>query len=85
MIDLADDLDKEIKNMLELIRDTQQNWIGPASIEYQRHFINLTGDILDTKTSMYGVANDIKSIATRIQQEDERQAELARQMLSGGD
>lgn len=82
MSELSGDLDKEIKNLDNLLSSVRSNWKGPASTAFQNHLSILIADMRQTKYSMSSVSSTIKNVATRIQQEDERQAELARQLAA---
>ena len=80
MSNLSGELDSEIKKLDELLTSVRSNWKGPASTAFQNHLSILIADMRQTKYSMSSVSSTIKNVATRIQQEDERQAELARQL-----
>ena len=77
---LSDDLDREIQKMENMLDTIGVNWKGPASTAYQNHLKILIADLRKTKYSMSSVSSTIKNVAIKIQQEDERQAELARQL-----
>lgn len=79
---LSGDLDKEIRNLESISTSVGGNWKGPASQAFQRHLTILVADMKQTKYSMSSVSSTIKNVATRIQQEDEKQAELARQLAA---
>lgn len=77
---LSGDLDREIQKIENILNSIGSNWKGPASTAYQNHLKLLIADMRKTKYSMSSVSSTIKNVATRIQQEDERQAQLARQL-----
>lgn len=77
---LSVDLDREIQRLDSILTSLQSNWRGPASTAFQNHLILLIADLRKTKYSMSSVSTTIKNVATRIRQEDERQAELARKL-----
>lgn len=79
---LSGDLDREIQKLENMLNSVGSNWKGPASTAYQNHLKLLIADMRKTKYSMSSVSSTIKNVATRIQQEDERQAELARQLAA---
>lgn len=79
---LSGDLDREIQKLESILNSVRTNWKGPASTAYQNHFTILIADMRKTKYSMSSVSSTIKNVATKIQQEDERQAELARQLAA---
>lgn len=75
---LSTDLDREVRSLENILTNIRSDWKGPASIAFQKHLTILIADMKQTKYSMSSVSSTIKNVATRIQQEDERQAELAR-------
>lgn len=77
---LSDDLSKEIQKLENVLDSIRLNWKGPASTAYQNHLTLLIGDMKKTKASMSDVSSTIRNVATRIQREDEQQAELARRL-----
>lgn len=79
---LSGDLDREIQKLDNILNSVRSNWKGPASVAYQNHLTLLIADMRKTKYSMSSVSSTIKNVATRIQEEDERQAELARQLVA---
>ncbi|MBQ8002167.1 MAG: WXG100 family type VII secretion target [Clostridia bacterium] len=83
MSNLAGDLSSEIRKLEGMLSDVRSNWKGPASEAYQRQLSNLIADMKRTKSKMTGVSSTIKSVARRIQAEDERAAERARKLNSG--
>jgi WXG100 family type VII secretion target len=78
--DLSGDLDREIQKLENILNSVESSWKGPASTAYQNHLKILIADMRKTKYSMSSVSSTIINVATRIQQEDERQAELATQL-----
>ena len=79
---LSGDLDREIQKLDSILSSVRSNWRGPASTAFQNQLTLLIADLKKTKYSMSSVSSTIKNVATRIQQEDERQAELARQLAA---
>ena len=79
---LSSDLDREIQKLDNILNSVRSNWKGPASTAYQNHLTLLIADMRKTKDSMSSVSSTIKNVANRIQQEDEHQAELARQLAA---
>ncbi len=80
--DQASDLNREIQKLEQILRSIQSSWKGPASTAYQNHLTLLIADMRKTKSSMTSVSSTIKNVAVRIKNEDERQAELARQLAN---
>lgn len=83
MNNLSSDLSAEIRRLENMLNDVKSNWKGPASDAYQRQLISLINAMQRTKNKMSEVSSTIKSVARRIQDEDERAAERARRLLSG--
>lgn len=83
---LADDLNREIRTLENLLADVKNNWRGPASEAYQKQLLMLIADMKTTKFDMTSLSSTIKNTASKIQSEDERLAEQAEQQLfsSGG-
>jgi len=79
---LSGDLEREIKKLENILTNVRGNWKGPASQAFQRHLTILIADMKQTKYSMSSVSSTIKNVATTIHREDERQAELARQLAA---
>ena len=79
---LANDLNREVQKLESILSTIQSGWKGPASTAYQNHLNLLIADMRQTGGSMSSVASTIKSVAWQIQQEDERQAELAKQLAA---
>lgn len=77
---LSSDLGGEIQKLENILTSIGSNWKGPASTAYQKHLSLLISDLRKTKRSMSDVASTIHDVATKIQREDERQAELAAQL-----
>lgn len=77
---LSSDFDREIQKLQDILDSVRTNWKGPASTAYQNHLTLLIADMKKTKYAMSSVSTTIKNVAVKIQQEDERQAELARQL-----
>ncbi len=79
---LSADLDREIAKLEAILTTVNTNWKGPASRTFQNHLRLLIADMKTTKHEMSSVSTTIQNVATRIQQEDERLAEIARQQLA---
>ncbi|MBR4357542.1 MAG: WXG100 family type VII secretion target [Butyrivibrio sp.] len=79
---LSSDLDREIRKLDSMLNASRSSWIGPAATAYYNHLTLLIADMKKTKYSMSSVSSTIKNVATRIQREDERQAELARRLAA---
>lgn len=77
---LSGNLEQEIQKLDRILTSVKSNWKGPASTEFQNHLVLLITDMKETKSSMLNISSTIRGVATEIQQEDERQAELARQL-----
>lgn len=79
---LSDDLNREIRRLEEILTSSKNVWKGPASNAYQINLKRLVDDMKQTKYDMSNISSVIISTATRIQKEDERQAELARKLAA---
>ena len=79
MNDLASDLNREIRVLEDLLTSIKNEWKGPGSEAYQAQLVRLINDMKSTKSQMANVTSTIKSVARRIQAEDERLARLAAQ------
>ena len=77
---LSEDLDREIRKLNDILNSTKSDWKGPASTTFQNHLSLLIDDMKNTKKSMANVSSTIKYIAREIREEDEREAELAREL-----
>lgn len=75
--DLSDDLNREIAKLEELLSSVRSSWQGPASEAYQNQLLALITDMKTTKYNMSRVSSTIKTVANKIQNEDERLAEIA--------
>lgn len=84
MNNLSYNLNSEIQKLDNIINEIRSNWNGPASNAYQRQLDKLIADMKRTKSKMEDVAGTIGNVARRIQQEDERAAERAKKLSSGG-
>lgn len=80
MNDLSCDLSREISKLENVLNDVRANWKGPASETYQRQLVNLISSMKNTRKRMSNVSSTIKSVANRIQREDERAAEMANKL-----
>ncbi len=80
MNNLSGDLSSEIRRLENMLSEARSNWKGPASETFQRQLSNLIGDMKNTKSKMSSVSSTIKSVARRIQAEDERAAERAKKL-----
>lgn len=79
MQNLSSDLNTEIRKLEDLLSHIKREWKGPASEAFQKELIELIADMKSTKYSMSSVSSTIKSVANRIQREDERLAALLAQ------
>lgn len=84
MNNLSSNLNSEIRKLDNMLNEIKSNWKGPASSAYQLQLNRLIIDMKQTKGKMEAVAGTIKTVARRIQQEDERAAERAKKLSSGG-
>lgn len=80
MGNLSGDLSSEIRKLENMLSEARSVWKGPASETFQRQLGNLITDMKSTKSKMSGVSSTIKSVAKRIQSEDERAAERAKKL-----
>lgn len=74
MHDLSLELGSEITKMEDLLALIKSNWCGPASQVFQNQLVLLIADMRNTKNGMTSVSNQIKNVADKIQNEDERLA-----------
>lgn len=84
MDDLSYNLNSEIRKLDNMLNELRSKWEGPASNAYQRQLDKLIADMKRTKSKMEDVAGTIGNVARRIQLEDERAAERAKKLSSGG-
>ena len=80
--DLSDELRREKDNLNNILTSIGRDWEGPASTVYKNKLSSLVYNVENTKNSMSSASGTIRSIATRIRQEDERQAEMASQLAA---
>ncbi len=80
MKDLSDDLDREIRALENTLEQIRLHWLGPAATEFKKHLRVLIADLKVTKNNMSRVSSTINNVAVRYKQEEERQAELAKQL-----
>lgn len=77
---LSYELGREIQQLEGILADVKANWVGPASQTYQKQLLMLIADMKSTKFKMSSVSSTIKNVANRIQREDERLAELSKNL-----
>lgn len=84
MNNLGNNLNSEIRKLDNMLNEIKSNWNGPASNAYQRQLDKLVVDMKRTRGKMVDIAGTIGNVARRIQLEDERAAERAKKLSSGG-
>lgn len=77
---LSYELGREIQQLEGILADVKSNWTGPASQAYQKQLLMLIADMKSTKFKISSVSSTIKNVANRIQREDERLAELSKNL-----
>lgn len=77
---LAGNLNNEIKRLESFQQDIKSNWQGSASDTFLRQTNLLLEDLKKTKYKTANLSSRIKSIALRIQKEDELAVKRARQL-----
>lgn len=77
---LSEDVSRDILRLQGILDSARINWKGPASSAFQNHLTILIADLKNTKYSMSSVSTTIQTVANRLKEEDERQAELALQL-----
>ena len=78
--DLSSELSREISKLENMMNDVNSNWKGPASDTYQKQLSKLISSMKNTKSKMASVSQTIKTVAKRIQTEDEKAAEKAKKL-----
>ena len=78
----ARQLESEIKKLETLLHSIGSRWEGPASVEYRKKISKLITNMRNTKNDMSNAASLIKNVANKIKREDEKQAELARNLAA---
>ena len=79
---LADDLGRQIQRLNNILSSLNSGWQGPASSAFRSQLSRLISDMNSTRSSMSSVSSTISNVAYTIQKEDERLAELARQLAA---
>lgn len=77
---LSQELGREINQLENILADVKANWAGPASQAYQKQLLMLIADMKSTKFKISSVSSTIKNVASRIQTEDERIAEISKNL-----
>lgn len=77
---LSYELGREIQQLEGILADVKASWVGPASQAYQKQLLMLIADMKSTKFKISSVSSTIKNVANRIQREDERLAELSKNL-----
>ena len=80
--DLSDELRREKDNLNNILTSIGRDWEGPAATVDKNKLSSPVDNVENTKNSMSSASGTIRSIATRIRQEDERQAEMASQLAA---
>lgn len=77
---LSYDLLTIIRKLERTYDEVRTHWEGPASKAYQQQLERLICSMKNTQGKMDSVASTIKTVARRIQLEDERAAERAKKL-----
>lgn len=79
---IADDIANQINKLNATYSEIDSNWDSDSSDMYLSKQLELKENVNSTRQKLISIANQIRVVAKRIQDEDQRQADLARSLAN---